>query len=972
MTGSNAASRLTGAPLRQWLKRRRQSAKSPHHHIDGEGKNVTETAPVATSTDSEPLKASTEEKKGEDAKTEFFSGSEVKKDAKAVQTEPPQKKVEMRLESEERSTMEGRKAPVSMEQPEEATVNHSSQSKTLSSKKEVFDAQTRETRTRAAASKKDDESSSISTTESSKRRTRKRSLLELDTALVASEAWTCASCTLVNKPRARRCIMCNGKPVSSIQRSDESPSETKSSPSKKRKSKAVECKDYDDGSMILEQTSQKSGSPSKKTASKKSAERPKAVTDKERKASSTNNNNPPTGLIVDTSNQTDGMDTGCGDGAEEKGFEQISDRDCDNLREQGDGNLTDEHGQAPSKSCSNCQIHQNKFTNIKDELLIWQGKYDELKDAYDSMYSHFIQSQHDAIAQFRKQQEEALTIFAQLHQSAIEELRQKHESLFEAHMPNPSTLFIPLGIAPAVTPSPKGAPTNLFENRTNRQKTDQNVLEQDYSLAEEPHTKLQSFLLGESTRVSQKRFDSKNIDIREAQTDNSQRGESVPIDNSTTTKTPQREIVEGSGSKQDLSPSSDAGSHPTDKSRSVLSQSVQQSPFQNGTPDHFRQSNEKPSSPDDTRGESPSQTQNLEDPSQALLEFSQDFDNERSPTAFEDRFGQDQDTASKMTLNAAAAHSSLNSTHNSVESKSGLGSNDCGIADTKRQDSSPYLSKSEGPHEKGPTASLFCALVETSNEFSSNPIASSQDSRTTVGDSSFPRSEDIPPADDKPIAGADSPSKPLFGEDREPPKNDAATKGEAGPSWISNAPSRNFNQEMKDARSRKSVDDVSNFAGSRRRSKSTMPPPSTRAPSLWDDLSQQPDYKYQEVVRCKAIRQGLPCRECADCNEFYDVLRRSGDNLANSQSTQQFSRHRSRFTPPSTPQDFCTFISDTTVSLSNQYFLTSFCCLCCRGNGICRRETQGGPRRSEENDFMKIEATITYYVKIKIHRKSKD
>ncbi|KAL7557406.1 hypothetical protein ACA910_009111 [Epithemia clementina (nom. ined.)] len=156
--------------------------------------------------------------------------------------------------------------------------------------------------------------------------------------------------------------------------------------------------------------------------------------------------------------------------------------------------------------------------------------------------------------------------------------------------------------------------------------------------------------------------------------------------------------------------------------------------------------------------------------------------------------------------------------------------------------------------------------------------------------------------------------------------------------WVSNAPTRSFLKEMAPYSTRNSSKsknpyapneqqqgDAGTWVSTKRRSappassKRQDPQKSEACAGLWADLGsstgrvatqkQQPSdgansYKYEEVVRCKAERQGLPCRDCVDCRAFYDVLRRSGDHLVNSQSTVQFSRHRTRFTPPETPEDF--------------------------------------------------------------------
>ena len=75
--------------------------------------------------------------------------------------------------------------------------------------------------------------------------------------------------------------------------------------------------------------------------------------------------------------------------------------------------------------------------------------------------------------------------------------------------------------------------------------------------------------------------------------------------------------------------------------------------------------------------------------------------------------------------------------------------------------------------------------------------------------------------------------------------------------------------------------------------------------NIWDDSQDlNPGYQYQEVVRCKAKRQGLPCHDCPDCRAFYDFLHRSGHDFSQDVGLMEYSRHRAQFTPPETPADF--------------------------------------------------------------------
>lgn len=75
--------------------------------------------------------------------------------------------------------------------------------------------------------------------------------------------------------------------------------------------------------------------------------------------------------------------------------------------------------------------------------------------------------------------------------------------------------------------------------------------------------------------------------------------------------------------------------------------------------------------------------------------------------------------------------------------------------------------------------------------------------------------------------------------------------------------------------------------------------------SIWDDSQDSnPNYKYQEVVRCKSKRQGLPCHDCADCKAFYDCMRRNGHFFSQDIGLMEHGRHRAQFAPTETPADF--------------------------------------------------------------------
>jgi hypothetical protein len=67
-----------------------------------------------------------------------------------------------------------------------------------------------------------------------------------------------------------------------------------------------------------------------------------------------------------------------------------------------------------------------------------------------------------------------------------------------------------------------------------------------------------------------------------------------------------------------------------------------------------------------------------------------------------------------------------------------------------------------------------------------------------------------------------------------------------------------------------------------------------------------PLYRYRETVRCKAARQNLPCRhDCEECSKFYQaVCQGRGEELFSKQRLMGPSRHRARFSPENTPDNF--------------------------------------------------------------------
>eukprot|EP01038_Epipyxis_sp_PR26KG_P007075 gene7075-9657_t len=64
--------------------------------------------------------------------------------------------------------------------------------------------------------------------------------------------------------------------------------------------------------------------------------------------------------------------------------------------------------------------------------------------------------------------------------------------------------------------------------------------------------------------------------------------------------------------------------------------------------------------------------------------------------------------------------------------------------------------------------------------------------------------------------------------------------------------------------------------------------------------------KFVDVVRNKEQRASLPGHTCLECNKFYDVMIAQGIISPNSkkQWLQDCSRHKSKYTPPNTPDSF--------------------------------------------------------------------
>lgn len=73
----------------------------------------------------------------------------------------------------------------------------------------------------------------------------------------------------------------------------------------------------------------------------------------------------------------------------------------------------------------------------------------------------------------------------------------------------------------------------------------------------------------------------------------------------------------------------------------------------------------------------------------------------------------------------------------------------------------------------------------------------------------------------------------------------------------------------------------------------------------------QSDYSYIEVIRNRDVRATLPAHDCRDCSKYYDAIEkmdfpmRASDSNENVKSHKmKCSRHRARFEPYQTPDDF--------------------------------------------------------------------
>jgi hypothetical protein len=141
------------------------------------------------------------------------------------------------------------------------------------------------------------------------------------------------------------------------------------------------------------------------------------------------------------------------------------------------------------------------------------------------------------------------------------------------------------------------------------------------------------------------------------------------------------------------------------------------------------------------------------------------------------------------------------------------------------------------------------------------------------------------------------------------------------PAWINNKHARRFMRELKASPAIKTNDrSSSSNTQSVDRPGTTDQDAKTRVlpcdkENLWDDdNSQEPDFAYQETVRCKHLRERLPCHDCPNCRKFFEALRKTGHDVHDfagggippltGNNHVIFSRHRARYARNETPEDF--------------------------------------------------------------------
>lgn len=80
-----------------------------------------------------------------------------------------------------------------------------------------------------------------------------------------------------------------------------------------------------------------------------------------------------------------------------------------------------------------------------------------------------------------------------------------------------------------------------------------------------------------------------------------------------------------------------------------------------------------------------------------------------------------------------------------------------------------------------------------------------------------------------------------------------------------------------------------------------VPPP---LPSTSKQSAVETSYKFVEVVRNREARAALPGHDCAECRKYYDTLDGLLPDADVALAKAACSRHRARFEPYNTPDDF--------------------------------------------------------------------
>nr|CCA18306.1 conserved hypothetical protein [Albugo laibachii Nc14]CCA18421.1 conserved hypothetical protein [Albugo laibachii Nc14] len=138
-------------------------------------------------------------------------------------------------------------------------------------------------------------------------------------------------------------------------------------------------------------------------------------------------------------------------------------------------------------------------------------------------------------------------------------------------------------------------------------------------------------------------------------------------------------------------------------------------------------------------------------------------------------------------------------------------------------------------------------------------------------------------------------------------KENAKSAESAKPQWIQCK--RNYTMACKDfSRTKKyKIDESMKLHVPGRLANMDFPSPrNTLLPK-----TKQSDYSYVEVVRNRDVRATLPAHDCRDCSKYYDAIAKMDFPMKSSDAydmvdshKMKCSRHRARFEPYQTPDDF--------------------------------------------------------------------